>query len=78
VFSPASSWCGQISDELAYHGRQYYHSIWTVLPDLVRSTITTFAVQVELPGNPEQVQHQFLMQQWREIEKVLVEREAAA
>jgi hypothetical protein len=24
-------WCGQISTELAYHGRQHYHSIWSVL-----------------------------------------------
>jgi hypothetical protein len=45
---------------------------------LVRSTITTFAVKVVLPDNPEQVEHQFLLQQWREIEEMLVEREAAA
>jgi hypothetical protein len=30
----------------------------------------------ELPDNPEQVQDQFLLQQWREIEEMLVERGA--
>jgi ankyrin repeat protein len=44
----------------------------------VRSTITSFAVEVVRPNNPRQVQHQLLLRQWREIEKVLLEREAAA
>jgi ankyrin repeat protein len=43
----------------------------------VRLTITHFSDKVALTDNPEQVQHQFLLQQWREIEKMLVERGAA-
>jgi hypothetical protein len=32
VYRPGGSRCGQISAELAYNGRQYYRSIWSVLP----------------------------------------------
>jgi hypothetical protein len=36
-----------------------------------------FSDKVALPGNPELVQHEFLLQQWTEIEEMLVERGAA-
>jgi hypothetical protein len=42
----------------------------------VRSTITTMSDKVERRDNPDRVQHQFLLQQWREIEEMLVERGA--
>jgi hypothetical protein len=41
---------------------------------MVRLTITEFSDKVALPGNLENVQHQFQLQQWREIEEMLVER----
>jgi hypothetical protein len=41
---------------------------------LVRRTITDYSAEVAFPDNPEQVQHQFLLQQWRDIEEMLVER----
>jgi hypothetical protein len=44
----------------------------------VRSTVTVFSDEVALPDNPDQVQHQFVLQQWRDIEGMLVERGAAA
>jgi hypothetical protein len=40
-------------------------------------TIKNFSNKVALPDNPDRVQHQFLLQQWREIEKMLVKRSAA-
>jgi hypothetical protein len=40
----------------------------------VRATITDISDKVTLPANPDQVQHQFLLQQWREIEGMLAER----
>jgi hypothetical protein len=43
----------------------------------VRLTITCFSGMIALPHNSEQVQHQFKLQQWREIEEMLVERGAA-
>jgi CRISPR/Cas system-associated endoribonuclease Cas2 len=44
----------------------------------VRFTITTFSdEQVARPDNPDKVQDQFLRRQWREIEEMLVEMEAA-
>jgi ankyrin repeat protein len=45
--------------------------------DNVRMTITTLSEKVALPDNPEKVQDQFQLQQWREIEVMLVERGAA-
>jgi hypothetical protein len=42
----------------------------------VRSLITYLSDQIALPDNPEQIQTQFLLQQWREIEEMLVERGA--
>jgi ankyrin repeat protein len=44
---------------------------------MVRSAITA-NLYVGLPGNPDldQIQHQFLLQQWRDIEEILVERDA--
>jgi hypothetical protein len=44
--------------------------------DSVRMTITTLSDEVAVPDNPEQVQDQFQLQQWREIEEMLVERGA--
>jgi hypothetical protein len=38
----------------------------------VRLTITWFSDEVALPDNPETVQHEFLLQQWRAIEEMLV------
>jgi hypothetical protein len=42
----------------------------------VRFLLTKFSELVTLPYNPERVQHQFLLQPWREIEEILVERDA--
>ena len=41
--------------------------------DRVCRTIKYFSDEIALPDNPEQVQHQFLLQQWREIEEMVVE-----
>jgi ankyrin repeat protein len=43
---------------------------------IVRLEITNFSDQIALPDNPYQVQAHFLLQQWREIEKMLVEKGA--
>jgi hypothetical protein len=42
----------------------------------VRQTITQFSGLVALPHNPERLQHQLVLQQWSEIETMLVERDA--
>jgi hypothetical protein len=41
---------------------------------MVRGTFDYVSDKLALPDNPEQVQHQFLLQQWRDIEDMLVER----
>jgi hypothetical protein len=41
---------------------------------VVRSTITDFSEAIAHPDYPEKVQHQFVLQQWRDIEEMLVER----
>jgi hypothetical protein len=43
----------------------------------VRSTITVLSDRVALPDKPDRVQREFQLQQWREIEELLVERGAA-
>jgi hypothetical protein len=43
---------------------------------VVRRTIIAFPFKVARPDSPEQVQDQFLIQQWTAIEKMLVERGA--
>jgi hypothetical protein len=40
----------------------------------VRKTVEYYSDKVALPDNPDQIQHQLLLQQWREIEAILVER----
>jgi hypothetical protein len=45
--------------------------------DAIRSALEYFSDKVALPDNPEMVQHQFAIQQWREIEEILVGRGAA-
>jgi hypothetical protein len=42
----------------------------------VRKAVERLSSLIALPDNPEQVQHQFLLQQWIEIEEMLVERGA--
>jgi hypothetical protein len=42
----------------------------------VRSVITDFSEQIAIPDHPYLVLHQFMIQQWREIEAMLVERGA--
>jgi hypothetical protein len=42
----------------------------------VRSVITDFSEQIAIPDHPNLVLHQFLLQRWREIEAMLVERGA--
>jgi hypothetical protein len=42
----------------------------------VRGTITEICSKIALPDKPDQVQHQFLLQQWRGIEEMLLERGA--
>jgi hypothetical protein len=41
----------------------------------VRDAVKYFSDKLALPDNPETVQHQFAIQQWCEIEEMLVERE---
>jgi hypothetical protein len=43
-------------------------------PDVVESILKSFSDRVAIPGNPDQVKDQFLLQQWREIKEMLVER----
>jgi hypothetical protein len=40
----------------------------------VREAVEYFSDQVELPDNPDRVKDQFVLQQWCEIEEMLVER----
>jgi hypothetical protein len=42
----------------------------------VRLAIATYSEKIALLDNPDQVQHQFLLRQWREIDEMLVERDA--
>jgi hypothetical protein len=42
----------------------------------VRSTITNCSDKITRPRNPDQVKHKFLLEQWRVIEKMLIERGA--
>jgi hypothetical protein len=42
----------------------------------VRKAIEHFAYMIARPSNPDRLQHQFLLQQWHEIEEMLVERDA--
>jgi hypothetical protein len=42
----------------------------------VCSDVKHFSDAISLPNNPDRVQHQFVLQQWREIEAMLVERGA--
>jgi hypothetical protein len=44
--------------------------------DMVRFTVKNFSDKAALPDNPEQIQHQFQLQQWRDIEEILVARGA--
>jgi hypothetical protein len=39
----------------------------------VRKAVFHFANEIARPDNPEQVQHQFMLQQWRDIEEILME-----
>jgi hypothetical protein len=45
---------------------------------MVRWTVKYFADEITLPDDPELVQNQFRLQQWRSIEEMLVERGAVA
>jgi hypothetical protein len=42
----------------------------------VRYTMTIFSDAIARPDNPDQVQDQFLLEQWREVEEMLVEKGA--
>jgi hypothetical protein len=42
----------------------------------VRQTVEYFSDQIALPANPKQIQHRFLLQQWHDIEVMLMERGA--
>jgi hypothetical protein len=44
--------------------------------DVVRATVGHLSDQVALPDNPDRVIDQFVLQQWREIKEMLVERGA--
>jgi hypothetical protein len=44
---------------------------------MVRSDAKELSDKVALPDNPDQIQDQFLLRQWREIEEMLVEKGAA-
>jgi hypothetical protein len=41
---------------------------------MVRFTVQETSDKIAHPDNPDQVQHQFLLQQWRTIEEMLVQR----
>jgi hypothetical protein len=41
-----------------------------------RKAVEDFSNKVAFLDNPNQVRHEFLLEQWREIEEMLVEREA--
>jgi hypothetical protein len=43
---------------------------------VVKMVITDYTDEVTLPNNPDQVQHQFMLQQWHDIEEMLVNRGA--
>jgi hypothetical protein len=43
---------------------------------IVRFAITDYSDQIALPDIPTRVQEKFLLQQWREIEEMLVDRGA--
>jgi hypothetical protein len=43
---------------------------------MVRVDMKYFSDSIAHPDNPERIQHQFLLRQWREIEEMLVERGA--
>jgi hypothetical protein len=45
--------------------------------DWVRIDVKDFSDKVALPDNSDQIQDQFVLRQWREIEEMLVEGEAA-
>jgi hypothetical protein len=47
------------------------------LLDMVRSTIEDFSDHAALPDCPDRTKNVFLLQQWHDIEKMLVERGAA-
>jgi hypothetical protein len=40
----------------------------------VRNAVKCFSDQISSPDNPDQIQHQFLLHQWRDIEVMMVER----
>jgi hypothetical protein len=42
--------------------------------DMVHSAIDDLSDKVALPECPDRAKHAFLLQQWREIEQMLVER----
>jgi hypothetical protein len=43
-------------------------------PDVVEKILKEFSDKVAIPGNPDQVTDRFLLQQWREVKEMLVER----
>jgi hypothetical protein len=43
--------------------------------DSVRLAVNYFSEQIACPDNPNRVQHQFVLRQWREIEEMLVKRD---
>jgi hypothetical protein len=42
----------------------------------VRNAVKYFSGKVALPDNPEHIQRQFLLRQWREIEEMLAKKGA--
>lgn len=42
----------------------------------VRQKLSTYPESTSHPGNPEKIQHRFLLQQWHAIEGMLMERGA--
>jgi hypothetical protein len=49
-------------------------SFLAVVREAVAYVSNTFSDHVALPGNPDWVKDKFFLQQWREIEEMLVER----
>jgi hypothetical protein len=75
VYDAVCPRCGQISAGLTTDANITDQSGDSFLAS-VRLTITDFHDQIALPDNLDQVANEFLLQQWHEIEGMLVEREA--
>jgi hypothetical protein len=69
AYHAGCSRCGQVSAELVFH------TATPIVPlDLERHCSWAVLLDRLLPNIPDQLQHRFLLQQWREIDEMLAER----